>query len=62
MWLEVREEDEEMAASRGLGKVLSKDGKGAGPTTNKGVGDGLSLGEEDRAPEAGTHTSLPRTT
>lgn len=33
VWLEVREEDEEMAASRGLGKVLSKDGKGAGPTT-----------------------------
>jgi len=51
--------DEQMAPSWGLGTAMSEDGRGAGPTRNKGVGDGPSLWEEDGTLRAGTHPSLP---
>ena len=51
--------DEQMSPSWGLGTAMSEDGRGAGSTTNRGVGDGPSLWEEDGAFQAGTQPSLP---
>lgn len=60
MWLEVREEDGETVPPHpypqpwGLEKVRKEMAEGPAPGR-----DGLSLWEETRAPQAGTHASLP---